>query len=154
MRIAKSGCPGVIALFLSLLAYADSAVTGGYFAVIVSDIEVSRDWYAEVLDLQPGSRTSEQGRYDIVNLSRPGLWVELLEISAAESRPESLIAGPFKIGVLVEDIEAFVDALPKRLGRPEIVHDAQNNLLMIQLRDPDDHIVQVMQLIDAAGSTP
>jgi hypothetical protein len=31
------------------------------------------------------------------------------------------------------------------MERPEIINDDRNRLLLIQLRDPDNHVVQIMQ---------
>jgi len=123
-------------------------LAGAYFAVIVSDIEVSREWYQNNLQLEQRTRFSEDGRYDVVNLARPGLFVELLELDAATDRPEGRIEGPFKVGFLVADVEAFAASLPETESAPRILHDERNKLLMLQLRDPDGYIVQVMQVLE------
>ncbi|MDH3428483.1 MAG: VOC family protein [Gammaproteobacteria bacterium] len=123
-------------------------LAGAYFAVIVSDIEVSREWYRNNLQLEQLTRFSEEGRYDVVNLARPGLFVELLQLDAATDRPEGRIQGPFKVGLLVADVEAFAASLPETGTAPRILHDERNRLLMLQLRDPDGYIVQVMQVLE------
>ena len=102
----------------------------------------------ETLGLTAGKRMSEQGRYDIVNLEGPGLFVELLELADAANRPDGFVKGPFKTGMLVDDLRSFVASLPAGEAQPEIVEDEANGVLMIQLRDPDGNIVQVMQAGD------
>lgn len=75
-----------------VLAFAE--VSGSYFAVIVKDVEASSAWYQSVLGLQAKARRTEEGRYDIVNLGGPNLFVELLQLDAAAARPGGYIEGP------------------------------------------------------------
>ncbi|MDX1556011.1 MAG: VOC family protein, partial [Xanthomonadales bacterium] len=97
------------------------------------------------LGLEEVSRlTDENGRYDIINLSRDGLFVELVQLRDAQARPEGRLEGPFKVGFLVADLDAFLAALPADRERPEVVEDQRNGLKMVQLRDPDGTVVQVM----------
>lgn len=142
----------MLILVVSLLTAVSSSVAsesgnvkGAYFAVIVSDIEISSRWYQSVLGLDVQTHMQEEGSYDIVNLTGPGIAVELLKLEAAVRRPEGFIEGPFKVGVLVADLGGFVSALPDNMERPEIINDDRNRLLLIQLRDPDNHVVQIMQ---------
>jgi catechol 2,3-dioxygenase-like lactoylglutathione lyase family enzyme len=135
----------ILTVLFPLVATAE--IGGSYFAVSVDNATASSTWYQSVLGLEEVSRTTEEGRYDVVNLSAPGIFVELLQLDAAAARPEGYIEGPFKVGMLVSDIGAFLNTLPAGVERPELIHDERNALLMIQLRDPDNYIVQVMQLI-------
>ena len=143
-------------LFVLIIAFASAsvvaedttAVTGSYFAVIVSDVETASTWYQETLGLEEKTRFTEEGRYDVINLAGSQLFVELLELAAAEERPEHRVEGPFKVGMLVRDIDVFIASLPDSIEPPEIIADERNNLLLIQLRDPDNYIVQVMQLLE------
>ena len=50
--------------------------------------------------------------------------------------------------MLVEDMERFAATLPAAVSPPNIVFDRENNLLVLQLRDPDNNTVQVMQVLD------
>lgn len=123
-----------------------SAIDGSYFAVIVNDMKTSCDWYANTFGLVEQTRMYQEGRFEIVNLVKPGLFVELLELTDAVPRPDGRIQGPFKVGYLVDDIEAFVDSLPVEIGASaRIIHDEPNKLMMLQLKDPDERIIQVMQ---------
>lgn len=123
-------------------------ISGSYFAVIVNDIEVSKTWYCDTLKLTEAARRSVEGRFDIVNLARPGLFVELLEMDAAGPKPDGRNEGPFKVGMLVRDIDDFVASLPDNVEIPNILDDEENRLRLVQLRDPDGNTVQVMQQLN------
>lgn len=140
-------CRALVFLSVLMPVLAAAEVSGSYFAVIVSDVSVSSAWYRSVLGLEEVSRSTEEGHYDVINLAGPGIFVELLQLNAAGPRPEGYTEGPFKVGMLVTDIGAFLNTLPVDAERPALIHDEQNGLLLVQLRDPDNYIVQVMQLI-------
>ncbi len=123
-------------------------VNGSYFALIVSDVDGSSGWYKAVLGLEHVSRSTEAGRYDIINLIGPNIFVELLQLPHAGARPGGQTQGPFKVGMLVEDIERFAAKLPAAVSPANIIFDEVNNLLVLQLRDPDNNTVQVMQLLE------
>lgn len=123
----------------------EATIEGSFFAVIVSDVEASRNWYQTVLGLEQVSRATERDRYDIINMSGPGLFVELLELGAAAERPGGQIEGPFKVGMLVDDLTAFAAGLPAAESEANIVYDQRNEVLILQLKDPDNNTVQVMQ---------
>jgi hypothetical protein len=125
-------------------------IEGSYFAVIVNDIEASAEWYQSTFRLSVGARSSEPGRYKIVNLSKRGVFVELLELDDASERPEGKITGPFKIGWLVNDLNQFIAQLPDSISDPRVIFDSENKLNLIQLRDPDGNIIQIMQMLEGA----
>jgi catechol 2,3-dioxygenase-like lactoylglutathione lyase family enzyme len=142
-----------LCICLPSLAGAEDEVTiasiqGSYFAVIVSDIEGSRNWYQTVLGLKEVNRLNDRGRYDIINMAGPGLFVELLKLDAAAARPGGQIEGPFKVGMLVDDLTAFAAGLPAVASEAEIVYDGRASVLLLQLKDPDNNTVQVMQVVD------
>ena len=142
----------ILVVFLALPVLSRADVTGSYFAVVVRDIEISSDWYEQVLGLVEQSRLTEENRYDIVNLAGRGLAVELLALADAVDRPPGRLEGPFKLGFLVDNIRLFVADLPDSISAPEIIFDETNGLLLIQLRDPDENIIQVMQLLNPGES--
>ena len=125
---------------------------GSYFAIIVTDVQTSLAWYESVLGLEISSRVSETGRYEIVNLRGAGLFVELIQLEAGIDRPERFITGPFKVGMLVNDLSEFKAQLPDSIPEPEVVSDTRNQLLLIQLRDPDNNTIQVMQLLESSAN--
>lgn len=124
----------------------EAKIEGSFFAVIVSDVEASRNWYQTVLGLEEISRSKERGRYDIINMAGSGLFVELLQLDAAAERPGGQIEGPFKVGMLVDDLTAFAAALPATAADANIVYDQKNEVLILQLKDLDNNTIQVMQL--------
>ena len=144
--------PAILVLFMSFstpIAAADT--NGSFFAVIVRDIEAASTWYASTFGLAAGEWMSEPGRYKVVNLRKPGLFVELLELDGARTRPEGRVEGPFKLGMLVDDLDAFIAALPESVAAPDVINDERNNLLFVQLRDPDKNIIQVMQPLSSGA---
>ena len=144
LRILSLAASGL----LFCAAAADAQPVGSYFALIVNDIDVSMEWYEEVLGLEVGTRMTESGRYDIANLQKPGIFVELLELAEAGARPQGRVEGPFKVGLLVNDVSEFVEGLPDSIATPEVIDDPANSLRFVQLRDPDGNIVQVMEVVD------
>lgn len=143
----------LLIIFVVLFSFVSSnaeetEIRGSYFALIVRDVDGSSSWYQSVLGLQEASRSTQAGSYDIINLVGPGIFVELLQLSHAGERPGGQTQGPFKVGMLVEDMERFAATLPAAVSPPNIVFDRGNNLLVLQLRDPDNNTVQVMQVLD------
>lgn len=140
----------ILTLVFPLATYSaeESEIQGSYFAVIVNDIDGSSSWYQAVLGLEELSHSKEEGRFEIVNLVGPGIFVELLQLPRAGERPGGQTKGPFKVGLLVQDIERFAATLPAAVSPANIVFDQKNNLLFLQLRDPDDNMVQVMQMLE------
>ena len=149
---SRSRRPSLIILLLAIISPVAAGTPGSYFAVIVSDIEASAEWYGQTFGLTEQSRASATGKFEIVNLGKPGMFVELLQIATANSRPDGRTEGLFKAGLLVDDLHAFVTGLPSTEAAPEIVSDQRNQLLLIQLRDPDGNVIQVMELLDAESS--
>jgi len=127
---------------------AEATIQGSYFALIVSDVEASRSWYQTVLGLEEISRSTERDRYDIINMAGPGLFVELLELDAAAERPGGQIEGPFKVGMLVDDLTAFAAGLPATTAEANIIYDQENGVVLLQLKDLDNNTVQVMQRVE------
>jgi hypothetical protein len=140
----------ILALLLLLAGTAVSAEAEGTFiAVIVNDIDESAEWYESTFDLLPGERLSESGRYEMVNLRKPGLFVELLQLTAADERPSRYVKGLFKAGILTSDLEEFAALLPESVPKPQIISDTTNGLLLMQLRDPDGNIIQIMEFLES-----
>jgi len=133
---------------IAICSAEETEVQGSYFALIVSDLNGSSSWYQAVLGLEELSRSTEEGSYDIINLVGPGIVVELLQLPHAGERPGGQTQGPFKVGMLVADMERFAATLPAAVSPPNIVFDRENNLLVLQLRDPDNNTVQVMQVLE------
>jgi len=146
MKIMRLATVALVLGLNSCSVLAEPEITGSYFAMIVSDIEVSSDWYESALGLTQTTRITEVGRYDVINLSGNGIFVELIQLVDAMDRPDGRVEGPFKVGMLVDDINIFVASLPEHIDAPTVLDDERNGLFLLQLRDPDDQVVQVMQL--------
>jgi len=135
-------------LVFSRLVLAGPEPAGAFFAIICRDVETSVDWYRSTLQLEPVNRMTEAGEYDIVILQKPGLMLELMQLQAAAARPEGYLHGPFKVGFFVDDLDKFVDSLPPSIPEPEVIADTEHHLELLQLRDPDDNIVQIMEIVE------
>lgn len=121
---------------------------GTYFAQIVSDIDASAEWYKTTFDLALGTELSQSGRYKIINLHGPGLFIELLELDDVIERPKGRVKGPFKVGMLVSDLSGFIARLPDSIPKPKVILDSGNSLRLIQLADPDGNTIQIMEMLD------
>lgn len=135
-------------LLLVVTPTIDADAEGTYFAQIVSDVDASAEWYQSTFGLTPGARLSESGRYKIVNLHGPGVFIELLELDDAIDRPEGRVKGPFKVGMLVSDLTDFIARLPDSIPEPKVILDSRNGLRLVQLSDLDGNIIQIMEILD------
>ena len=142
----------IAALCLIAPMVSNAEPKGSYFAIVVAEIETSSAWYQAALGLEPGAHMKEHGKFEIVNLSRPGLHVELIQLAAANEKPAGITKGPFKVGLVVDDLSEFVARLPDTVPEPEVVRDERNALLLIQLRDPDNNVIQVIEFRNRSGS--
>lgn len=134
------------------------SVAGAPFfaAISVADVGVSAAWYSRVLGfetLNTMSLPEEAGR--IVLLGRPDAFLELVEHRDARS-PEALeppvtrrfhLHGPFKIGFLVDDLDATI----KRLAalevplRGRVVTERDGSFRSLQVEDPDGVVIQLFE---------
>jgi extradiol dioxygenase family protein len=127
--------------------------TGAFFALIVADIDATRAWYAEKLGLTVSMDASGEGGARAIVLSGGGLTVELvrqpgavpLRTAAPAVQGALGIHGIFKVGMVIEDYEAALDALrrrgvtfamgpfPAREGQPAnvILRDNEGNHLQL-----------------------
>ena len=90
-------------------------VTGAFFALSVSNMAASVQWYSEKLGLEVVLEAP--GSVAVTVLEGGGLIVELIRDPAARprtgTRPE-LLHGPFKVGFMVKDFERCVEELRAR----------------------------------------
>ena len=112
-------------LCLPPAAYGDesSPVEGaaGFFALSVSDLDASVQWYTEMLDLT-ATRLPSSPKAQIALLQGDGLAVELVQVSAAfalqdrlpDVQKRYLVHGIFKAGFFVKDLDATVAELGRR----------------------------------------
>ena len=139
-------------LIAGLPSVADEAVgDGGFYAVSVADLDVSIDFYSEHLDFELRSRAGNDERAGAL-LYRPGVLLELAEFAGAQARgslagqPEAhMLLGPFKVGLLVTDLDAVYERLEAagvRIVFGVVQADAGYRAFGIQ--DPDGNLIQLM----------
>ena len=135
---------------LLLLASFSARAGDQFFAVISQDVEVSAAWYSSLLQLEQVNRfhDEENGQYDIRMLKGEGFLLEIMQLADAVERPEGYVRGLFKVGFFVDDLDAFMAALPDTYEPLRQMEDAANRVRFVQYRDPDGNYVQVFQRLD------
>lgn len=114
-----------------------------YFAVSVSDLEVSVAWYVTAFGLRKlDDQAAEDGAWRIVNLASADLLVELIHDKRDQVVQKA--RGFAKVGYGVADVEVVADRIEGATGsRPRIVEIRQHEVRVIQLRDPDGNLIQL-----------
>lgn len=114
-----------------------------YFAIQVVDVDRAVAWYTAVLGLRRlDDTTADDGRWRIANLANDQLAVEV--IFDRRAQPADRAHGFFKVGFRVPDVEAVADRAEAAIGeRPQIVDFDRHGVRILQLRDPEDNIVQL-----------
>ena len=115
---------------------------GQFFAVIVSDVDRSTDWYQRVLGLGDIDRLeADDGSYVITIVGNDRFYVELLQLSDAVDVERAMTF--FKIGFEVPDLESLADRVESETGeRPRVLTFETQGMRIIQIRDPDGNILQ------------
>jgi catechol 2,3-dioxygenase-like lactoylglutathione lyase family enzyme len=98
------------------------ATTGAFFALSVSDLAASAQWYREKLGLRVVLEPPRSTEAAVIVLEGGGLIVELLQHSAARPmtsaapgvRASYEVHGLFKAGLIVEDFDRTIAALRAR----------------------------------------
>ena len=124
--------------------WVDSMTDRQYFAVRVADMDRSVAWYQRALGLEVLDDTSaEDGRWRIVNLTRDGLAVELIQ-DRRDRAAEGRVRGLSKVGFEVQDLEPIADRVAASgEERPRILDFDKHSLRLLQVRDPDGNVVQL-----------
>ena len=115
-----------------------------YFAVLVSDAEKSAAWYRTAFGLREVDRSrADDGSWQIVNLSSAELLVEIIRDD--RTRAGAGERGFAKVGFHVADVAAVAAAVERATGTaPRVVTMQQHGIRILQLRDPDGNIIQLM----------
>lgn len=93
----------------------DIAVRGAFFALNVTDLEASVNWYAAKLGLAVTMRAAKGDAPAVAVLEGGGLIVELVEqVGGARSGPSGSSPGHFKAGVIVGDLDDVMKLLKAR----------------------------------------
>ncbi|NND71879.1 MAG: VOC family protein [Rhodothermales bacterium] len=119
--------------------------TGQYIAVRVSDLAMSTHWYSTVFGATViDETTAEDSTWSIINMSSDHVWIELIR-DRRSSPPARRSLGFFKIGQMVPSVEMIATRYANAFGeKPHIIDDVRHGLQILQLRDPDDNILQFM----------
>src|SRR5580765_4940881 len=96
-----------------------SAVTAGYVALSVDNLDASAEWYRTRLSLRVVKErsTSPDGKATATILAGAGLIVELIHHVDATPHPAGaahLVRGFFKAGIVVTDLDAALRELERR----------------------------------------
>lgn len=154
----------VVVLFLSVCRpsnaqdapspWIEKVGSGQYFAVIVSDLEHSEEWYSSVLGLSTIDRLqAEDDSYRIVVLQNDRFIVELLQLADAVDVERAMTF--FKVGFDVPDAEELADRVEERTGvRPRVLTFERQGVRLIQIRDPDGNIIQPMERLRPTNERP
>lgn len=139
-------------LLAGLASIAEEVVgEGGFYAVSVADLDVSISFYSEHLDFELRSRAGNDERAGAL-LYRPGVLLELAEFAGAQKRsgvaeqPEAhMLFGPFKVGLLVADLDAAYERF-EAAGVPIVfgVVLADAGYRAFGIEDPDGNLIQLM----------
>jgi hypothetical protein len=122
---------------------------GAFFALSVSSLEESTQWYSEKLGLKLVTQVPKQNKIAINILKGGGLIVELLEHEDAvppTGQPE-LVHGIIKAGVVVEDYQNMLSTFNDRgitifLGPFPSTADQSANVL---IKDNSGNIIQFFE---------
>lgn len=114
-----------------------------YFAVIVSDVDASVDWYCEAFGLDKvGGSEAEDGSWRIENLRNDRLFVEIIRDDRATEADRA--HGFRKVGFFVSDVAAVADRVERVTGdRPRVLDFEQFGVRIIQLHDPEGNTIQL-----------
>lgn len=92
--------------------------TGSFFAISVSNLEAARAWYVDTLGLAIVMQPPPYQGINALILEGGGLIVELIHNPAAQARAPlanpTLAHGLFKIGIVVENLDATLQQLRAR----------------------------------------
>lgn len=129
--------------------FVDELPAPGFFALLVEDLERSAAWYSRAFALVPGRRSrADDGSWEILNLSRPGLAVEIIRDDRAAAAGRAL--GFFKVGFAVPDVDRVAARVESATGeRPRVVESADFGLRILQLRDPEGNRIQLTSPLEA-----
>ncbi|NNE69827.1 MAG: VOC family protein [Rhodothermales bacterium] len=119
-----------------------------YFAVRVADMDQATRWYKQAFGLNDSVRSeADDGTWQIHNLVSGSLQVELIWMEGLQSGGRRL--GIAKVGFRVADIDSVADRVEAHTGeRPRIVTFEPLSQRILQLRDPEGNVIQLIGSID------
>ena len=119
-----------------------------YFsAFIVSNIDSSIYWYAEILGFELINKLeNEQRGFKQSNLKRGEMLVELIELKTA-SVPENRVQGIFKVGFMVEKFDNWIEYLKSKnvQFQGQVIEDPISGKRVCIVLDPDGNRIQIFE---------
>lgn len=114
-----------------------------YFAVLVTDMDRSAEWYRTAFGLaDAGGSQADDGSWQIMNLKNQNLFVELIRDDRVQDVDRA--RGFFKVGFQVPDVGSVADVVDGATGRrPRILEFEEFGVRIIQLHDPDGNTIQL-----------
>jgi len=123
-----------------------------YLAVDVRDVDAAIEWYTKAFGVRiiDDSR-AEDGRWRIANLRNDFLMLELIwDRRTVESAPEARHHGFAKVGFFVPDVNQVADNVRETTGeRPRVLDFEEHGVRLIQLRDPEDNLIQIQSKLES-----
>ena len=139
------------------------AIQPFFYALSVRDAEASAAWYARVLGFELArSMDLQEHGVRIRLLERRDALLELVESSSGRDLSElepsverrHELYGVFKIGFLVDDLDAAVDALAGHHVplRGRVIEESDGSMRSLQIEDPDGNVLQLFELTGGGDS--
>lgn len=115
-----------------------------YLAVLVEDVEQAKEWYQRVLGVtQLDDTEAPDGVWRVVNLISDHLWVEIIRDNRASAGER--VYGFYKVGFFVPDVALVAEQVEKATGeRPRVLAFSKHKLNILQLKDPEGNVIQLM----------
>lgn len=129
----------------------------GYFsAVIVEDFDSSLNWYTDVLGFELVNQQASEARgFQVANLQRGGVMLEILELKTALSPKNAIpdfnsktrLTGIFKTGFFVANFDGWVNHFKAKgvTFRGNVVTDPESGKKMVIVQDPDGNRIQFFE---------
>lgn len=119
-----------------------------YFAVLVTDVDKSVQWYRTAFGLSELDRSSaDDGSWQIVNLTSDHLFVEIIRDNRAQDIARA--KGFFQVGFHVPDVDVVADLVGRATGeRPRVLDVARQGVRLMQSMDPDGNIIQLFSRLE------
>lgn len=129
-------------------------ITPSFNAIIVNDLELSKEWYCKLFKLNVLTEfASEERGFKIANLGNEQLNLELLELKGSVNPQEAnqdfnektRFKGFFKSGFSVNDFDRLEELLQEHQIEGNVVRDPSTQKRMVIIRDPDGNRIQFFE---------